>query len=175
MLTPPEVEAARTRALRMLEEAGIALREEEGGRAEVVDFGLSELERTGLQLFTYMNNSRYCAKELVFFPGQTCPEHWHPPVGDDPGKMETLYVRAGLLRAYVEGPAAGEIHASLPRGSEDYYTVRREIELRAGEQYTIAQGVRHWFQAGPEGAVVLEVSSACRDEYDLFTDPRIVR
>jgi D-lyxose ketol-isomerase len=33
----------------------------------------------------------------------------------------------------------------------------------------------HWFQAGAEGAVVSEFSSTSRDEYDVFTDPRIVR
>jgi D-lyxose ketol-isomerase len=33
----------------------------------------------------------------------------------------------------------------------------------------------HWFQAGPEGAVISEFSTQSRDEADVFTDPRIVR
>lgn len=33
----------------------------------------------------------------------------------------------------------------------------------------------HWFQAGDEGAVVSEFSSTSRDEFDIFTDPRIKR
>lgn len=34
-----------------------------------------DLERTGLQLVTYVNTERCCAKEMVLFAGQTCPEH----------------------------------------------------------------------------------------------------
>ena len=34
---------------------------------------------------------------------------------------------------------------------------------------------RHWFQAGPDGAVVSEFSTKSLDEYDIFTDPRIRR
>jgi D-lyxose ketol-isomerase len=33
----------------------------------------------------------------------------------------------------------------------------------------------HWFQAGPEGAVVSEFSSASDDESDIFTNPNILR
>ena len=50
-----------------------------------------------------------------------------------------------------------------------------ELELRPGEQYTIPPDTLHWFQAGPDGAVVSEFSSTSRDELDVFTDPRIVR
>ena len=45
---------------------------------EVADFRLGDRENTGLQLVTYVNTDRYCAKEMVLFPGQTCPEHRHP-------------------------------------------------------------------------------------------------
>ena len=38
-----------------------------------------DLERTGLQLVTYVNTERCCAKEMVLFAGQTCPEHRHTP------------------------------------------------------------------------------------------------
>lgn len=31
----------------------------------------------------------------------------------------------------------------------------------------------HWFQAGPEGAVVSEFSTKSQDEYDIYTDKRI--
>jgi len=33
----------------------------------------------------------------------------------------------------------------------------------------------HWFQDGPEGAVVSVFSTRSTDEYDLFTDPEIRR
>ena len=55
------------------------------------------------------------------------------------------------------------------------YTVRHEIVLRPGEQHTIPPNTLHWFQAGPEGAVVSEFSTQSRDDLDVFTDPRIER
>ena len=57
------------------------------------------LAQTGLELVVYVNNDRYCAKELVLFPRQTCPEHRHPRVAGDPGKRETFRVRRGVVCA----------------------------------------------------------------------------
>lgn len=169
------VQQAREGALELLRKAGIVLTPDELERLEVTDFGLGELERTGLQLFTYINNERYCAKELVILPRQTCPEHLHPPVGDDPGKMETFRCRWGRVWLYVEGAPLAHPGAEVPGGSEEFYTVFHEIELRPGDQHTIPPGARHWFQGGADGAVVSEFSSTSRDEYDRFTDPRVVR
>jgi D-lyxose ketol-isomerase len=49
------------------------------------------------------------------------------------------------------------------------------VILKPGEQYTLAPNTKHWFQAGPEGAVVSEFSTRSTDENDIFSDPRIVR
>jgi D-lyxose ketol-isomerase len=165
----------RRRAAEMLARAGIVLTTDEVARIEVADFGLAELERTGLQLLTYVNTDRYCAKELVLFPGQTCPEHRHPPVGGTPGKMETFRCRWGTVRLYVDGLPAAKGGARPPVGSEERYTVFHELVLEPGDQYTIPPDTLHWFQAGAEGAVVSEFSSTSRDELDVFTDPRVVR
>lgn len=175
MMNSREVVQAQRQAAAVLAEAGIVLTEEERSRLEIADFGLNELNATGLEVLTYVNNDRYCAKELVMFPRQTCPEHLHPPVGDDPGKMETFRCRKGKVWLYVEGTATPSIQARVPVNSEPYYTVFHEIELNPGEQYTIAPGTLHWFQAGDAGAVVSEFSSMSRDESDIFTDPRIKR
>ena len=102
MLTQEQVNGAQRRAARMLEEAGFVLTPEERADIEVADFGLEDLEHSGLELVVYENNDRYCAKELVLFPGQTCPEHRHPPVGDDPGKQETFRCRWGKVWLYVK-------------------------------------------------------------------------
>jgi D-lyxose ketol-isomerase len=51
------------------------------------------------------------------------------------------------------------------------YTVWHEIVLDPGAQHTIPPGTLHWFQAGPDGAVVSEFSTESRDELDVFTDP----
>ena len=37
-------------------------------------------------LLVYVNTDRYCAKELVLYPGQECPEHRHPPFGGPAGE-----------------------------------------------------------------------------------------
>ena len=175
MLTRSQVEQARARTAEMFGRLGIVLTPDERANIEIAEFGLGELERTGLELVTYINTDRYCAKELVLFPRQTCPEHRHPPIGSDPGKMETFRCRWGKVWLYVEGESTGSHQARVPEGSEPYYTVFHELELSPGEQYTIPPNTLHWFQAGDEGAVVSEFSSTSRDEFDIFTDPRIER
>lgn len=109
------------------------------------------------------------------FAHQTCPEHRHPPVEGGPGKMETFRCRWGRVWLYTEGEQTSNPQCKPPAGSEAYYTVFHEIALNPGEQYTIPPDTLHWFQAGPEGAIVSEFSSTSRDESDVFTDPRIRR
>jgi D-lyxose ketol-isomerase len=173
MLTTAQIEDGRAYAAARLADAGIALTPAERDAIEVSDFGLGDLAATGLQLLVYVNTSRVCAKELVLRPGQTCPEHYHPSVDGAPGKEETFRVRAGLVYLYVDGPAVASPRAVAPRPS--HYTVWNEIVLGPGEQHTVMPGTRHWFQAGPDGAVVSEFSTTSTDEADVFTDPDIVR
>jgi D-lyxose ketol-isomerase len=75
----------------------------------------------------------------------------------------------------VEGSPASRIQAKVPEASKSYYTVSRETVLHPGEQYTIPPNTLHWFQGGPDGAVVSEFSSPSSDEFDVFTDPNIRR
>lgn len=170
-----EVRAAQKRAADMLNRAGIVLTDEEYNHIEVAGFGLTDLKKQGLELITYINTERYCAKDLVLFPHQTCPEHLHPQVQGEEGKMETFRCRWGIVYLYVEGDPTPNRKAMIPSGSESNYTVLHEVILQPGEQYTIPPGMKHWFQGGPEGAVVSEFSSTSRDEFDIFTDPSIVR
>jgi len=175
MISVEQLESIRARTRAYLDRAGIVLTPAEAEAIEVADFGLSDVERSGLQLVVYINTERCCAKELVLFPRQTCPEHRHPPIGDDPGKEETFRCRWGVVYLYVEGEPAASPAARPPAGREATYTVWHEVVLRPGEQYTIWPNTRHWFQAGDEGAVVSEFSTRSRDEYDIFTDPEIAR
>lgn len=169
------------RTLEFMRQAGIVLTDDERQHIEIASFGLTDYPLSGLQLLTYVNSPRYCAKELVLFPGQTCPEHLHPPFNGTPGKQETFRCRWGEVYLFVDddsltpNDAGGSPACRLPEGSEAWYTCTRYILLRPGEQYTIAPNTRHWFQAGVEGAVVSEFSSESRDELDIFTDPRINR
>lgn len=175
MLTIDQIILAREKALIYYGKAGIVLTDEEKGKIEVADFGLDELETTGLELITYVNTERCCAKEMVLLPFQTCPEHMHPPVEGGPGKEETFRCRWGEVYLYAEGEPAETIKARLPKGREKTYTVFHEIILKPGQQYTLYPNTRHWFQAGPEGAVISEFSTKSRDEADIFTDEQIQR
>lgn len=175
MLDKHQYAEAQNRALEFYKKAGIVLREDEKENIEVTDFGLNELEHTGLILVTYVNTSRCCAKEMVLFPGQTCPEHRHPPVNNEPGKEETFRCRWGEVYLYVEGEAAKAPKAIPPKGREKSYTVWHEIALKPGDQYTLLPNTKHWFQAGSEGAVISEFSTRSNDETDIFTDREINR
>jgi D-lyxose ketol-isomerase len=175
VLSQEELSAARDRAAAVLAESGIVLTPEERAGIEVADFGLSRLGEIGLQIVVYVNTERVCAKELVLFPRQTCPEHRHPPHDGSPGKEETFRCRSGVVYLYVEGAPTLDPACRPPAAGGDAFTVRHEIELRPGEQHTIAPNVLHWFQAGDEGAVVSEFSTTSTDELDVFTDARIGR
>jgi D-lyxose ketol-isomerase len=158
-----------------LDKAGIILTPQEQQNIEIADLGLGEFEETGLALVVYVNTDRCCAKELILLPGQTCPEHLHPPVNGEPGKEETFRCRWGEVYLYVSGEPTPNPKAQPPQSRKDHYTVWHEIILRPGEQYTIYPETWHWFQGGPEGAVVSEFSTRSTDENDLFTDPDIKR
>ena len=175
MLTQDELERARNRAAAALAESGIVLTANESANIEVADFGLSRLDEIGLQIVVYVNTERVCAKELVLFPRQTCPEHRHPPVGGSPGKEETFRCRSGVVYLYVEGAPTPSPACRPPASGAGAFTVWHEIELRPGQQHTIPPDVLHWFQAGDEGAVVSEFSTMSTDELDVFTDARIGR
>jgi D-lyxose ketol-isomerase len=176
MISRHEFEQAQRRARDYFDRAGMVLTPDEAANIEVADFGLDALEQQGLQLLTYVNTERVCAKELVLFPRQTCPEHRHPPIIGEPGKEETFRCRWGEVFLYVPGPPTSDPGARPPHGaSTGAYTVFHEVRLRPGEQYTIPPDTLHWFQAGDDGAVVSEFSTRSRDEFDVFTDPAVER
>lgn len=172
-----EYEYSKKRAMEYFHLAHIILTEKEKEGIEVADFGLNDLEHIGLQIVTYVNTQQCCAKEMVLFPRQTCPEHRHAPLKELKylGKEETFRCRYGSVYLYVEGEGTENISVRVPKGYENTYTVFHEIILRPGEQYTINPDTRHWFSAGDEGAVISEFSTMSRDEYDIFTDENINR
>jgi D-lyxose ketol-isomerase len=175
MLTRVEYEAAQKRAKDFLAQAGIIITPEEASRIEVADLGLGTLEEIGVELVVYVNTERVCAKELVLFPRQICPEHRHPPVEEDPGKEETFRCRWGTVYLYVPGKSTSNPKAIVPPGVEKYFTVWHEVVLRPGDQFTLPSNTLHWFQGGDKGAIVSEFSTRSRDDADIFTDPRTKR
>lgn len=175
MISKTDTEKYINRAVELITKAGIVIRPDEIEQMEIADFGLGEVESTGLEVIVYVNTDRCCAKELVMFPHQTCPEHRHPPVEGESGKEETFRCRWGKVILYVEGEPVANPACKPPKGREHAYTVWHEIILNPGDQYTLSPNTLHWFQAGEDGAVVSEFSTKSRDESDFFTDPDIQR
>jgi D-lyxose ketol-isomerase len=175
MITHAELERYQAQARASLEKAGIVLTAAENEQIEVADFDLGRVDEIGLELVVYVNTDRCCAKELVLLPWQICPEHRHPAIGSEPGKEETFRCRQGEVYLYVPGTPTKNPQARVPADKNDAFTVWHEVILKPGEQYTLIPDTLHWFQGGPEGAVVSEFSTKSRDEADFFTDEEINR
>lgn len=174
MLTRADYAAAQSRAAALIRESGIYITDKEAEMVEVADFGLSQLDIEGAQILTLVATDRIAVKVIVLFPNQTIPEHWHPRVGNDPGKEETVRVVSGTVRFYIPGDESMR-EGFVPAGQEDAYTVHHELILKPGDQITLQPGTKHWFQAGEEGAVMYSFSTVARDVLDGFTDPHIER
>jgi len=175
MLTKKQYQEAQKRALEYMQKAGVVLSKDEKEKISVADFGLSHLEHQGGQILTFFNTDRISAKIIVLFPWQILPEHWHPAMGEEIGKEEIMRVRWGEVYLYVPGDPTSHPRARIPLEERENFTVWHEIILRPGDQYIVPPKTVHWFQAGNDGAVIDDYSSAARDLQDGFTNPRIVR
>ncbi|MBN1936372.1 MAG: D-lyxose/D-mannose family sugar isomerase [Anaerolineae bacterium] len=175
MITRAEYESAKRRAAEIIRCAEILATPDELDRIEVVDLGLGELEQTGLQILTLVSTSEIGVKVLALFPNQCFAQHKHPPLGDYPGKEETFRCQWGELYLYQPGPPAIAPQAKPPAHRRHTYTVWHEDVLAPGDQVTSPPDTFHWFQAGPEGAVVWSFSSRTTDVQDVFVDPDVSR
>ena len=175
MITRKQQQEAIQRAWDILSKSGIAIRHDERAHIDVADFGLGELDQTGLQILPLVITDKISIKLLVLQPWQVCPQHRHPPQGDYPGKEETVRGQWGAVYLCVPGEPPRSPLGHPPEHRRAYYSVWHEVALRPGEQYTVPPNTWHWFQGGPEGGVVWSMCSRATDEQDLFTDPQVVR
>ena len=174
MITKKEYAIAQQRAADLLRKTSLALTDEELAQIKVADFGLSELEQSGGQILTLVDRE-IAVKLIAMFPGQTLPEHRHPPLGDYPGKAETIRCEWGALYLYAEGDPMPNPQGAPPAHRRETYTVWHEHILHPGDQVTLPPNTWHWFQGGPEGTVVWSFSSRATDVQDEFADPEIQR
>ena len=175
MITRSQCERQKRRAAELLARAGMVVRADEVARIEVADVGLSEVEESGLQILTMVQTQNMGVKLLVLLPNQTFPEHKHPPLGDYPGKEETFRCQWGEVYLYLPGQPTPSARGHPPAHRKHAYTSWHETILRPGEQLTSPPDTFHWFQAGPEGAVVWSFSSKPTDVDDVFSDPDVRR
>ncbi|MBN2072394.1 MAG: D-lyxose/D-mannose family sugar isomerase [Actinobacteria bacterium] len=155
--------------------SGIYIRPDEFEKMEITDFGLGDFFSIGLGVIIYVNTERVCAKELAMTPYQICPQHKHPHIEGRPGKEETFRCRWGEVYLYVEGEASKDIKGIIPDKYLQKFSVFHEILLKPGDQYTLQPDTWHWFEGGPEGAVLSEFSTHSFDEGDIFYDEDIER
>ena len=174
MILKKELDEVCQQSIEMIEAAGIFLTDEDKKKVTAADFGLSRLKKEGIQILTMFDEERIAGKILVLLPFQTEPEHWHPRIGDDPGKDEVIRALGGELYFYIPGQDNMK-KGFIVEGKEAYYTMRHEVDMKPGDQLVLPAGTKHWFQAGPSGAVMYSFSTKVRDALDQFTDPNIVR
>jgi D-lyxose ketol-isomerase len=171
-----QVKILREKTYDLLKKAHIVITPQEKENFEIADFGLNDIENVGIQVVVYINTDRYCAKELVMFPRQICPEHRHPVIDEkNIGKQETFRCRWGEAYLYIQGEPTPNPKAKVPEKYKKYLNIWKEIILRPGDQYTLPPNSWHWFQAGDDGAIISEFSSRSIDETDVWSDPHIDR
>lgn len=175
MITRSEYQQARERARAILAKTGLVIRPDELDGMEVADFGLSEVELSGAEILTLVDTGKIAAKLLVLFPNQTEPEHTHTHLGNYEGKEETIRCEWGELYLFAPGEPTAQPHGCPPAHRRATYTVWNEIVLYPGQQVTFEPNTPHWFQGGPQGAVIWSFSTKAVDAKDVFTDPTIVR
>lgn len=72
-MTRETYEKAREKALALFEKAHIVLTDAEKENLEVADFGLGDLDNTGLEIVTYINTERCCSQGNGALPAPDLP------------------------------------------------------------------------------------------------------
>lgn len=157
--------------MELVRRSGFPLSPTDWAELKVNDFGLGNLPAEGFVFADLLRTDRMRVTLLVLLPGQTLPEHRHPPYDTEPGKEETLRCLFGQARIYVPG-GSNTPTIAIPEGKEPYYTSRHEVVISAGEQFSVKPNLAHWFQGGPEGAVCLAFQNRVDENRNVFTDPR---
>ncbi len=166
---------ARRKIIEIYKKSNIYIKPGEFKKMEITDFGLEDFFNIGLGVIIYINTNKVCAKELAMTPFQICPQHKHPDISNSPGKEETFRCRWGEVYLCVEGKKTGNGKVIIPKNYPEKFDVFHEIVLKPGDQYTLSPGIWHWFQSGPQGAVLSEFSTHSHDDGDIFYDEDIER
>lgn len=174
MITKKELDEVCQESLALIDLSGLTLTADDRAKITAADFGLSRIREEGVQILTMFETERIAGKILVLLPHQTEPEHWHPPIGEDPGKEEVIRALWGDLYFYIPGED-NLTQGFIPEGKDAAYTMRHEVVMTPGDQLILPSGTKHWFQAGESGAVMYSFSTKVRDTLDQFSDPDIVR
>jgi D-lyxose ketol-isomerase len=171
-------QAAKDAYLRLMEAAGVRINDTIRKKLLVSDFGLGRFAEVGLGLILWLSEkeANYASIEIFLLPNQMIPEHWHVALDGEgvKSKMESWIVRYGSTFTYGEGEPTPKLSVQIHPSEEKYVTVKHETPLKVGDVVGIKRvGEKHWMQAGPEGAVITEVSTYHTGAAVRFTNPNV--
>lgn len=171
-------QAAKEAYLAMLRQAAYPISDNLVKNLLVTDFALGRFLEVGLGTVVWISEKQwnYTTLDIFLLPNQMIPEHWHVAVeaeGVAP-KMESWLVRWGSSYIYGEGQPTPNPGAKIHQAEAQFITVKREKLCRVGETAGLAKPLeKHWQQAGPQGAIVSEVSTYHSGAALRFTNPGI--
>jgi D-lyxose ketol-isomerase len=165
-----QIKTITEKAKALIKRSGLVLSKQEWQQFAINDFGLGDIFKEGFQFIDILRSDRLRITIIVFLPHQSIPQHRHPSYGNESGKEETLRVLYGNTQVFIEGPK-NSAHTPIPSEKEAYYTAKHKIALDAGQQVTVPPGIKHWFQAGPEGSVNIVFQNRVDETQNIFDDP----
>ena len=168
-------EAAKDAYIEFMERKGYIASKNLRDNMWVADFALGRFLEVGMGGMFWINNKDdgFTALEMMLFPGQMVPEHWHVQTPDAKAKMEVWHVRWGEIYTYGPGEATPNMKANIPQGGGPHVTVKHERIVHIGEVHGISKPLEvHWMAAGPEGAILTEYSTYHDNNGVKFTNPK---
>jgi D-lyxose ketol-isomerase len=169
---PATLEAVRAETTALIRAAGVHLSEQELAGMQLIDFGLGDIRREGVQYVDILLTECLRITVLALLPNQTLPQHFHPAYEQCAGKEESVRCVWGQFRIYLPGPNTITL-GTVRLGKEQWYSARHEVVLEPGGMCTIAPSVPHWFQAGPAGAVTITFANRVDETRNRFADPDV--
>ena len=166
------VEDFRRQICELIVASGFGVTDDELTQIDIIDFGLGNFAAEGVATIDLVNTAGLRIKLMVMLPGQSLPQHTHPPYTHHAGKEETIRVIYGQLLIYIDG-ADTMAKGTVPPGKENCYILRDELGLNGTDQVYLAPGRAHWFQAGRSGAVSLAFYTQADDRYNKWADPAV--
>jgi D-lyxose ketol-isomerase len=170
--------AAKEAYLRLIEKSGLPMSDNLRKNLAVSDFSLGRFAEVGLGFMLWVDEKEadYASIEIVLLPNQMIPEHWHVAIDGEnvKPKRESWIVRWGSTFTYAEGEPTAKLSVKIHDSEAKYVTVKHETALKVGEVTGIKKAEeKHWQQAGPQGAIITEVSTYHTGAAVRFTNPNI--
>jgi D-lyxose ketol-isomerase len=171
-------QAAKDAYLAMLRQAAYPISDGLVKNLAVTDFALGRFLEVGLGTVVWIGEKKwnYTTLDIFLLPGQIIPEHWHVAMEADgvAAKMESWLVRWGSSYIVGEGEPTANPPVKIPESEAKFLTVKKGKLFKVGEVTGITHpGEKHWQQAGPQGAIVSEVSTYHVGAAVRFTNPGI--